>query len=291
MRELHAVYASVLILILYLAAGFAVRERWKHRVALNPLKIIAGVSGRASLSNAQVFFFTLIVAWLALFWVVQEGRLVPINDTVLILLGITVVGTGASKAAAVSKFRISGPNWAWAKKKRWIKNSFNRSSIDTTPRMSDLFTSDQGFEIAKFQAVAFSLVVGLSLLFKGASASSAAAFTNFEIDQNYLALIGISQGVYVGGKVIGSNLYAELNRKLDDVRKLELAFTSAVAESTVWRDTIETDRNIKLAAEKIATKEYTAYKSAAAEASEMVGSVTGVPVGARRVEPELPPVL
>ena len=69
MSDYAGLNASVLLAIIYLFAGFAVRQRWGHHVALNPLKIIAGVSGRASLSNAQVFFFTLIVAWLALFWV------------------------------------------------------------------------------------------------------------------------------------------------------------------------------------------------------------------------------
>ncbi len=284
----YAIAASVLVFILYLFAGFAVRDRWKHRVALNPLKIVAGISGRASLSNAQVFFFTLIVAWLALYWVIQEGDLVPINNTVLGLLGIAVVGTGASKAAAVSRFRVTGPNWAWVKKKGWIKESLNRSTADQMPKLSDLVTSDQGFEIAKFQAVVFSLVVGISLLYNGATVADAESFSKFAIDKAYLTLIGLSQGVYVGGKLTGSNLFAELNQKLDEVRELELAFTTAIAKSAVWSGAAEPDRVMKLAREKCAPAEYAAYLSAATEASEIVGHITGLPIEAPKVEPELP---
>jgi hypothetical protein len=287
----HSVTASVLVLILYLFAGVAVRQRWNHRIALNPLKIVAGASGRASLSNAQVFFFTLIVAWLALYWVIREGELIPINDTVLALLGIAVVGSAAGKATAISKFRVTGQNWAWSKKKGWIKESFNRSAVGQTPKPSDLITSDQGFEIAKFQAVVFSLIVGISLLVTGATATSPGAFSGFEVKDAYLALIGLSQGVYVGGKAIGSNLIAELNKKLDDVRKLETEFTSAVANSATWKGLAKADRTMKAASEQAKPTEYVAYMSAATEAAEIVGHVTGIPVAASSVEPELPVTL
>jgi hypothetical protein len=284
----HVIAATILVFILYLAAGFSVRERWNHRVPLNPLKIVAGISGRASLSNTQVFFFTLIVAWLALYWVVQEGDLVPINDTVLILLGITVVGTGASKAAAVSRFRVTGQNWAWAKKKGWIQKDFTRSSVQPTPKLGDLFTSDQGFEIAKFQAVVFSLIIGISLLYNGAMVADPESFSKVAIDDAYLTLIGISQGVYVGGKMIGSNLIGELNQKLDKVRELELACTTAVAKSASWIAADAADRVMKLAREQCAVSEYAAYMSAATEASEIVAHLTGISVDTSKVGPELP---
>ena len=278
--EHPAISASVLVLILYIFAGVSVKRFWDYKFALNPLKIVAGVSRRASLSNTQVFFFTLIVAWLALFWAAKTGKLIPIHETVLGLLGITVVGSGASKAAAVSRFRVTGENWAWSKKKKWIKQSFNKSKIDQTPKLSDLLTSDQGFEIAKFQAVVFSLVIGISLLYNGATADKAADFSNFKIEDVYLGLIGLSQGVYVSGKVIGSNLFAELNKKLDLVRKLETEFTAAVANSEAWKESNESDgdKRLKLASEQCAPTEYATYMSAAGEAAEMVGHLTSNPV-------------
>jgi len=285
----NALIATGLLFLLYLLAGVSVRERWNHKVVLNPLKIIAGVSRRASLSNAQVFYFTLIVAWLALYWVLQtDGTLVPINNTVLGLLGITAIGTGASKTAAISRFRVTGPNWGWLKKKGWIRESLNKSSENTIPKLSDLITSDQGFEIAKFQAVVFSAVVGMSLLISGAMVEQAADFSNFEIDTAYLTLIGISQGVYVGGKLTAPNVFAELNQKLDELRKLELTFTKTVADSAAWKNASGADREMVLARESCAPAEYADCISTATDAAELVRALTGVPVASDKIEPPLP---
>ena len=285
---LHALTATLLVIILYAFASIAVKHQWNYKPPINPLKIIADISGRASLSATQVFFFTLIVVWLAIYWVIQEGKLVPINNTVLNLLGIAVVGAGLGKASDTVRFRVTGENWAWAKKKGWIENDFTRASSGRVPKFSDLITSDQGFQVARFQAVAFSLVVGISLLFEGATAANAKEFSAFSIDNAYLALIGLSQGVYVGGKFIGANPVAELNTKLDKVRSLELAFTVAVVKSATWRQANVSSQVMKLAREQSAPDEYLAYLSAATEASEIVGNLTGNVVTNDLIQPELP---
>ncbi len=134
----------------------------------------------------------------------------------------------------------------------------------------------------------FSLIVGISLLYNGAMVADPESFSNFAIDDAYLILIGISQSVYVGGKMIGSNLIGELNQKLDKVRELELAFTIAVAKSANWIAANAADRVMKLAREQCAVTEYAAYMSVATEASEIVAHLTGVPVDTSKVGPELP---
>ena len=126
---LHAIVATVLILVLYGLSSFAVRTRWEHKFVSDPLKIIADASGRASLSSAQVFFFTLIVLWLAIYWVVQEGKLISIDNSVLGLLGIAIVGSGVGKITDSTRFRANGENWAWARKKNWIKKDFTKGII------------------------------------------------------------------------------------------------------------------------------------------------------------------
>ena len=284
------IIATSLVAIIYALASMAVKHRWNHVAPINPLKIIADFTGRASLSNMQVFFFTLIVTWLAIYWVVQAGALIPINSSLLALLGIAVVGSGASKAVDTSRLRVTAENWAWAKKKGWIKNDFTRAATGREPKLSDLLTSDQGFEIAKFQAVAFSLVVGISLLYYGTTTSDPQAFSTYTIPGTYLSLIGISQGVYVGGKLVGANLFAELNTKLDKVRTLELAFTATVVKSSRWAGAAAADKVIEIAREKDAPTEYTAYISAATEAAEIVGNLTGIVVDAALIQPELPPI-
>lgn len=283
----HAIAATGLVVILYGFASYSVRGRWGGKAPLNPLKIVADFTGRASLANTQVFFFTLIVIWLSLYWVVQTGNLELFDDTVLGLLGITVGGAAGGKIADAARNRVSAENWAWAKRKKWIRRDFTRAPLDRTPRVSDLLTSDQGFEVARFQAVAFSLVVGISLLIQGAAAEVGGAAT-IKIDATYLTLIGISQGVYVGGKVVWPNLINDINTKLDTLRKLEVAFQTAVAGSAAWTAAAAGERTVSLARE-IAPAEYNAYFAAASGAAEMVRESTGGNVITRDMtEPDLP---
>lgn len=286
----HAIVATVLTLVLYGLASFAVKNRWDHKIVVHPLKVIADGSGRASLSTAQVFFFTMIVLWLAVYWVVQEGNLISIDNSVLGLLAIAVVGSGVGKITDSTRFQTSAENLAWAKKKKWINNDFTKASAERTPKVSDLLTSDQNFDVARFQAVGVSLVVGIALLYNGATVANAEAFSKVTINEAYLALIGISQGAYVGGKYVGSNLFRELNTKLDKVRSLEVAFILAVANSREWKDKALQERNMTFACETCAANEYIEYISATTEAAEIVSHMTGNPIDDARIQPMLPPV-
>ena len=287
---LHAIAATLLVMVLYAFAVNAVKHLWEHELSLNPLKLVADPTGRASLSAIQVLFFTIIVVWLATYWALQERTLVPIDNSLLALLGIASAGSLLGRGADTARFRVSGENWSWAKQKGWIKNDFTQNSSNRKPKSSDLITSDSGLDVARFQAVGFSLVIGITLLYEGATASDSNAFSQFTIDDAYLTLIGISQGVYVGGKVVRGNLIADLNAKLDKVRPLELAFTTTVLKSDPWRNASQGTQTMGLARVKCAPDEYAAYMSVAAEASTMVETLTGNSINLEVIEPELPPV-
>ena len=129
----------------------------------------------------------------------------------------------------------------------------------------------------------------MALLYNGVTVAHGAEFVNFSVESHYLTLIGISQGVYVGGKLTGGNPIGELNKKLDQVRPLELAFTQAVARSDKWLGAEEEDRTMKRAREEIAHDEYLAYSSVASEAATLIQELTGVVVPLDRIEPRLPP--
>ena len=286
--NIAALVATACVVVLYIVAAFGVRDRWGGTLPANPLKVTAHVTGRASLSRTQVAFFTLLFVWISVYWLMREGILISVDHTVLALLGITVVGAGLGRATDTARFRVSGENWAWAIGKRWISRDFSRASHHTTPKLSDLFTSDQGFEVARFQAVAFSLVVGIALLYVGATAGGVSELEKFSIGESYLTLIGISQGVYVGGKMVGGNPIRDLNRKLDEVRPLELSFSRAVAKSETWLRTDRENRTMALAREQIAPDEYSAYMTAATEAATLAQNLTGVPIKQAIIEPRLP---
>ena len=287
-----AVLATALVAIFYLFAAVAISALWGHKLPANPLKITAESSGRASLSKSQVFFFTLIIAWLALYWVLREGELIPFDNSILILLGVAAGGAGLGRVAGAARFRVTGANCAWAKNKGWIKQDFTKTSFDHTPKLSDLIISDQGFEVSRFQAVVFSVIVGIALFYQGVSVSGAQDFEKLVIDDAYLALIGLSQTVYVGGKLVGENKIAELNALLNKVRKLELAFTVAVSESSTWIGENEINkitRTLRLARERCAPKEFLEYMSAVLEVASIVESLTGNKISKAKMEPRLPP--
>ncbi|MCY4305777.1 MAG: hypothetical protein OXC62_13520 [Aestuariivita sp.] len=287
---ISSVVATVLVFIFYLLAANSVKSQWEHKLLINPLKITTEANGRASLSKTQVFFFTLIVAWLSIYWIMEEGKLVPLNDSIIMLLGIAAGGAGLGRVAGAARFQVTGVNLAWTKKKKWIEKDLTRVSLAHRPKFSDLFTSDQGFEVSRFQAVVFSVIIGGSLMYNGIMIDDVSQFESFSIPSTYLALIGLSQGVYVGGKVVGTNFIPELNSKLDKLRELELAFTTAVLQSPIWQNASTGERDLWLAREKAAPSQYTTYMQNATEAAEIVNSLTGNKIDSIRIQPELPPV-
>ena len=286
--HVSAILATVCVVLLYCLAGLVVKSRWGGTWFVNPLKITAHISGRASLSRTQVFAFTLVFAWISVFWLLKTGQLLSIDDTVLALLGIAVAGAGMGRVADTTRFRVSGENWAWAIDKGWILRDFTRAAAGTTPQPRDLFTSDQGFEVARFQAVAFSLIVSIALLYQGATAETIEAFGAYTIDGPYLTLIGISQGVYVGGKLTGGNLFGDLDKKLSELRSLEQVFNRVVANSADWRRAAPEERNLEFARERLAPAEYCNYMAEATVAIAMVHELTGIVIQPGRIEPRLP---
>ena len=280
-------FATLVVGILYAGAGVAIRRRWDQRIVLNPLKMLAASGGsKASLSTAQILFFTLVVLWLVLFWAFQdEGTLLELHSSVLALLGIAAVGTGVGKATDSARFRPSRENLAWAMRKKWVKKDFTQTRVTHTPTLGDLITTDQGFDVSRFQSVGFSLVVGISLLYQGIATESGDALS-ISVDETYLLLVGISQGAYVGGKLVGDNLFRDLNSALDKVRQLEREFIVKVANSENWEQTEDMTTALECA-----PTEYIDYMTAAKSAATIVEQMTGNRIADLRTRPDLPNTL
>ena len=278
---------TALLLSLYFVAGFSVKHKWKHRIVLSPLKIIAASDRRASLSAAQISFFTAVILWVAAYWTFRTGELVLFDKSALGLLGVTVLGTTAGKVTDSTRFRLTSENWSWAKRKRWIKNDFTRAHSDYLPTVGDLMSTDRDFDITRLQAVGFSLLVGTSLFYGGLTAADAQAFSDITVPNVYLGLIGISQSAYVAGKYTGGNFFRELGTQLDNIRKMEASFVVAVAKSPQWNEEPSSQRTINLAIQ-CAASEYHEFLHAAKDAAELVGNMTGNVIDLSRIQPSLP---
>lgn len=280
------ILATAFVLLSYIAAGYSCRNKWEKICWLNPLNIAAGSDRIASLSTLQILFFTIIVLWLSVYWAIKEGTFYDINTDIALLLGISLAGSTVGKITDKSRSRLTQENFCWLKKNGWIKNDLIKGSRDNRkPKLSDLITSNEKLDMARFQAVGFSLVVGATLFIEGIATTN-----GITIPEAYLTLIGISQGAYVGGKFTTKNSFQQLNIKLDAVRDAELALKKRLVVEKAWKDASgskESDELPKLAREH-AGEEYIKYEQIVEEASYLVTDMTGCAVEKSMLKLSLP---
>lgn len=224
-----SLYSSILaglsVALGYLIAAFAFRPtRPAHLLSyLNPIPITAGMDGKASLGKLQILMFSLIVFGLITYFLLKTGVLTDISSTVLLLLGITGIGSTVAKGADVSRTTITPENRAWLLRKQWLPSSANPANNEAHWR--DLFTTDGEFDVYRYQSFIFSLVVGGALIIGGVTQLS-----SFEIPQTLLGILGLSQVVYIGGKLVTPTSMADLNKLIGDLREAEKKFrASAIA--------------------------------------------------------------
>ncbi|NEK12975.1 hypothetical protein GR236_34745 [Rhizobium leguminosarum] len=163
-----------------------------------------------SLSLFQVFFWTVITVWGLFYTYAVTGSLLQMTSQMMILLGIA--GTGSVLA-------------------RWISLSQDQSTPQSaTPagtteasyRFWDILNTRGKFDLLKLQLLVFTLLLGVYVICRIAES---AAFP--VLDTNTLLLLGVSQGVYIGGKLGGTAPLAraqaiqiELNVNNDAIAKL-----------------------------------------------------------------------
>jgi hypothetical protein len=88
----------------------------------------------------------------------------------------------------------------------------------------------------------FSLVVGLGLLKVGFT-----ELATFEVPESLLALLGLSQAVYVTGKIVDQPTIQELDKVLTDLRALEDAFLKKAAGTKNFADALSKAKDEYLA--------------------------------------------
>ncbi len=274
--------ATAAVVVAYSISAW-VRSDSGGKWSWNVLVITQGVHPRASLSKLQLFFFSLVVLWVVVAFLIWTGKLTGLSNDVLILLGIGAVGTAGGKATAIAKTRLTFENWAWIKKKGWIEESIEREDKTRKPIIGDLLNSRGEFDITKFQLLVFSLVVGAALIYFAALGDLPQDLSAYKIPQEYLGLIGLAQVVYIGGKAVAPNTKGDLDAKLNEVRGLETKFVDAVA--LAWKaagaNAVRTEDGAKAAA----TSEYNAYLLKAEEAATMVGDRTGTTISDAKIKP------
>lgn len=183
---------------------------------LNPVVLTAGGNGRGSATKLQILFFSLVIFGLVSYIWMSTGYLSDLSQTVLLLMGISGLGATASAATDVAKTRLDFNNWAWLVNRRWLPKGgvaeVNRA------QWKDIVMTDGEFDVYRFQMITFSVLVGMALLGAGGKMGDLSTFT---IPGALLGIVGLSQVVYVAGKLVAPPSISQLNDQLDVLRKAE----------------------------------------------------------------------
>jgi len=161
----------------------------------SPIRITAGVLGDSSISQVQVVLFTFIVAGLLLYLWMRTGLLASISKDLLYLLGISALGAGGAKFTATLKAELDKDANDFAIAKGWY--NWQPVPAAKNANLANLLLTGQRLDVYKFQVAVFTLVVAAYVLSSGQN-----DLGDVNISDTMLYLIGISQGVYIGGKAI-----------------------------------------------------------------------------------------
>lgn len=123
------------------------------------------------------------------------------------------------------KQRLDWENWSWLINKHWLPEK--GLAATSVAKWGDILTGADGFDVYHFQMLIFSLVVGVALVQIGLT-----DLATFDVPPNVLAVLGLSQVVYVGGRIVDQPTMQELNDGLKKLRELEAAIKAAAGGAT-----------------------------------------------------------
>ena len=175
-----AVLVAALLGVVYLALWAVARRRQPashRRWGGSLLWLITGADGYASLSQFQIILWTVTVAASAVYVMTLSGNLLELTSGVLILLGIA---SGAALIARVpSKLDTMRGKRAGLVEAHW----------------SDVVVVDGTLDVTRVQMLIFTLVSAAFVVLK-----VVVGYRIPVIPDNFLLLMGISNGVYLTGR-------------------------------------------------------------------------------------------
>lgn len=268
------------LLVAYVLSTLVLRRRdhtfTSFRRSLNPVTVSVGPDGKASLSTFQVWLFTLAVVGLFLLFWLQTGMLADLSGTILTLLGISGIGAIAAKGADQQRNTISAENRAWLLRKNWIPTA--KTPVDASnASWRDFFTTNGQFDVYRYQSFVFSFVVIAALIAAGVTQLS-----TFTIPDTVLGIVGLSQVVYIGGKLVMTTNISDLNTAIGDLRDRERKFRD---DATIKKSGPVT--NLQEAVQLVGQPAYNVYKDKAKDVAALFTAETGIAVGPSSLEPSL----
>jgi hypothetical protein len=213
----------------------------------------------------------------------RTGILSDLSSTILLLLGIAGVGSAAAKATDVSRNRLDFENWAWFIRKEWLPQG-GLAAINSA-RWRDIVTTDGEFDVYHFQNLIFSVVVGGALLVVGLR-----DLASFSIPETLLGVLGLSQVVYIGGKLVAPPTCSELNTATTALRELERDFVATAGrtpdpQAPAGANPLDPPASLDAAIRRAGRAKYDAYMDRVKTVRIMFTAVTGHQVDDDRLAP------
>ena len=167
----------------------------EHRVKaylaeLNPIWMVSGKIGGASLSLAQILLWSILVFSASFYVWVVSGKLLDLTNDVLILLGIAGGASMIAKITAAAKDE---------------KGQAIVGADGKEPKWLDLIRTEGRPDLYKFQMALFTVLAAAFVTGK--------IYVNLEfpvLPSGLLTLIGISNGVYLTAKASSKTAFEEL---------------------------------------------------------------------------------
>lgn len=160
---------------------------------------IIGSNGQECLSQLQMLLFTMIVATLLFYQWLRTGLLQEISTDLLYLIGISTVGAAGTQITTSLKKDLDPKTYQYVQQLGWFAApiAVGRERVG----VAELLMTNQRFDIYKFQMLVFTCVIAAYVIASGAN-----ELAHIQISATLLALMGISQGAYVGGRATADNL-------------------------------------------------------------------------------------
>ncbi len=234
----------------------------------------AGPDGKGSLSTFQTLAFTLAVAALITLLLLQTGTLVDLSGSILTLLGISGIGATIAKGTDGQRNTLSTDNRAWLLRRNWVPMA--KTAVDpSNATWRDFFTTDGVFDVYRYQSFIFGLVVIGGLIAAGISQLS-----TFVVPNTILGIVGLSQVVYIGGKLVTPTNISDLNAAIAGLRSDEQKLKAAAVAKKQGQVA-----SLAEAIPLMGQDAYDAYRQKARDVAAIFTDATGLIVADASLEP------
>lgn len=183
--------------------------------------LFIGPDNEPSLSLSQIFIWTTITVWGFIYVYMVSGSLLTMTTDMMGLLGIAGAGTVAAR-------------WLGARETASTpQGTRSQASANASTDMVfwRILSTNGNFDLLKLQLFLFTVTIAAYVVYR---ILDSAAFP--ALDANTLLLLGVSQGVYIGGKVAGTTALANAQTLKLDLDVKNDVFKKLSAEQTAFEN-------------------------------------------------------